>query len=241
MRAPTTPMNGRTSRPVARTSSVDFDKIPSPRNNSRSLSMVNRAGPSKLRRSMIPEDREPSSEPGEQFQGDDSGEMDMTMTLSVAQTNMSVGVARERQDSMYGAPTTVGRNSSPLQNSFTQMDQDDDDDDEHFPFIEPEALPEPTPEPEPEDPEPTPPPEPPKKGKGKARDPSPQVQEQEWGMEEDIAQGLQELDQNQPSDGDEPEPEPEPKKKKLKVKLADQEPPSKTRTKSANKKENRRV
>ncbi|KAJ2930701.1 hypothetical protein H1R20_g6395, partial [Candolleomyces eurysporus] len=114
MRPPTTPTtNGRSkpSRPVARSSNVDFDKIPSPRPRT----MANAGpGPSRLSRSYVAHDDEPSSEPQQDNGFDDS---------------MDIG--RGGYDDYEPQPAS---DTTPRRTSFTHLDQDDDDDEENEPF-----------------------------------------------------------------------------------------------------------
>ncbi|KAF6763600.1 Mif2/CENP-C like-domain-containing protein [Ephemerocybe angulata] len=112
MRAPTTPTtNGRpSSRPVARSSNVDFDKIPSPRPRNAANAGP---GPSRLSRSYVA--RAPISSPQ-----DDDDDNDDTM-------QMDGGF-----DDDFGPQE--GGESSPRRTNFSQIDQDDDDDDENEPF-----------------------------------------------------------------------------------------------------------
>ncbi|TFK23463.1 hypothetical protein FA15DRAFT_670483 [Coprinopsis marcescibilis] len=207
VRPPTTPTNGRSnSRPVARTSSVDFDKIPSP--HSRSMRQTG-PGPSKLRRSVIHEEREPSSEPHEQYE-EDSGGMDGDSGGGGG--NLGFDDDIDMGNNYDDSPPPDSNDANPRRTSFTHLDQDDDDDDDE----EPEPISKK------------------QKGKGKARQ---QDHYDDEDVEDDIARELNELDNAPPSDdGAEDEvPEP-PQRKKIKVQ---ETRPVRTKTQSINKKENR--
>ncbi|TEB18934.1 hypothetical protein FA13DRAFT_1744891 [Coprinellus micaceus] len=232
VRPPTTPTaNGRSgsssSRPVARSSNVDFDKIPSPRPRKAANAGP---GPSNLSRSYIPRNRQPSSEPEDDMDVDDDA---------------GGGGGDNDQEEEQGR----GR-SSPRRTSFNQMnhDDDDDDDDENEPFNDfPE---EPYEEPSFQEPEragsETPRPKKSEKGKGRAV----QQESEDDQVEDDIARGLSDVNGTHYSDDDEPEPEPEPAEptpepepapvpKKKKVKISDQKAPQPIRTKTQSNKENR--
>ncbi|KAF5313505.1 hypothetical protein D9611_008548 [Ephemerocybe angulata] len=228
MRAPTTPTtNGRpSSRPVARSSNVDFDKIPSPRPRNAANAGP---GPSRLSRSYVA--REPSPESQDDDDNNDNGDDTMQMDGGF--------------DDDFGPQE--GGESSPRRTNFAQMDQDDDDDDENEPFQDH------LPPPEDEDRRSETPKQNHKqtqkqkqdmgKGKGKSRAREESVDEQ---MEDDIARGLDDISNGQQSDQDveepepEPEPTPEPTPRPKKVKIAEQEKPrSKTQTQTRTQKENR--
>ncbi|RDB22191.1 Centromere protein 3 [Hypsizygus marmoreus] len=130
-RQPVTPSNlsrnGSSSRPVARTSDVDFDQVPSPRpRGSIRKSVGHGPGPSSLSRSIHARDLEQESDPPENDYDD----------LENGGYNDQAG----------GSPNQ----DSPQGTSFTQMDQDDDDDEQDDPvgqqeYDEPEQEPTPPP------------------------------------------------------------------------------------------------
>ncbi|KAF5323949.1 hypothetical protein D9611_008281 [Ephemerocybe angulata] len=227
MRAPTTPTtNGRpSSRPVARSSNVDFDKIPSPRPRNAANAGP---GPSRLSRSYVA--REPSSSPQ-----DNDNDNDDTMQLDGG------------FDDDFGPQE--GGESSPRRTNFSQMDHDDDDDDENEPFQDdfpPEDDDRRSETPKQKQSQ--------NKGsknkdKGKSRAREEDVSEDEqMQMEDDIARGLDDISNGQQSDQDveedvqeEPEPTPEPTPRPKKVKIVEQEKPRSktTQTRTHSNKENR--
>ncbi|KAF5309100.1 hypothetical protein D9611_014783 [Ephemerocybe angulata] len=227
MRAPTTPTtNGRpSSRPVARSSNVDFDKYPPLVHATQPTQAPDPPASLAIRRtrtqSRIPDDDDNNDN------GDDTMQMDGGF------------------DDDFGPQE--GGESSPRRTNFAQMDQDDDDDDENEPFQDH------LPPPEDEDRRSETPKQNHKqtqkqkqdmgKGKGKSRAREESVDEQ---MEDDIARGLDDISNGQQSDQDveepepEPEPTPEPTPRPKKVKIAEQEKPrSKTQTQTRTQKENR--
>jgi len=156
-------------RPIARTTDVDFDRIPSPRPiSSLHKSLVNGGGPGPSTLSQSRSYREPESLAPTT---DDGGEYDYGGGEDGDHT-MSDDLSREEDHSTLDRRTT----------SFSQIDQDDDEDEE-----------------EEEDHEPTP--KPTRQQKGKGKDISRQeMRGQDEEMENDIAQGLDDVELEPESD-----------------------------------------
>ncbi|KAF5323945.1 hypothetical protein D9611_008285 [Ephemerocybe angulata] len=192
--------NGRpgSSRPVARSSNVDFDKLPSPRPSNAANAGP---GPSRLSRSYVA--RQPSSETQ-----DDDNDNDDIMQLDGG------------FDDDFGPQEGGEGESSPRQTNFSQMDQDDDDDDdEPFQDDPPEDD-----DRRSETPKQSKQKQNQNKGsknkdKGKNRAREEESEDEQMQMEDDIARGLDDISNGQQSEQDqdleeegeqEPEPEPEP-------------------------------
>jgi len=198
-RQPVTPSNvnrvGSSTRPVIRSSDVDFDKLPSPR--PRALARKSTAngfgpGPSNLSKSIVPQDLDPDPDPEDD--DIDQGGID--------------GGFDDYGPQEGGSPDQV----SPRRASFTEMDQDDERDEE-----EPEEE-----LPEVEVPVRT------RRDKGKEREVPRQQErendegedeqdldpEEEHSMEDEIAQGMEDVALGQHSDE---EAEEEPLRKKSRV------------------------
>lgn len=130
MRPPATPQTtGRRSsiRPVARTSEVDFDKIPSPRPSSLSTHRTTKnaaPGPSSLSRSIRAQDIDPDSDSPNEEAGDYYD--DNTQ-------NMDDGLDDYTQDN---TPTQA----SVASRSFGQLDAEDDEEEEEEQTPEPEPT-----------------------------------------------------------------------------------------------------
>ncbi|KAF8205489.1 Mif2/CENP-C like-domain-containing protein [Mycena galopus ATCC 62051] len=169
-RPPNTP---RTARPIARTSEVDFDQVPSPRSPRPPGSARRTAGPSRLSAPQIPEEDDYDEGGGGSFEVYDNG------------------------NAHYGS-------GSPRQTSFTEMDtrEDSDGDEDDEPVPTPKKL------------------SPKKKGKEKAVTPEPEPEKNDSDMEDDIARGMDDVEEDE-----EPVKSP-PKKKGAKAK----EKPSKSTT-----------
>ncbi|PFH48491.1 hypothetical protein AMATHDRAFT_65332 [Amanita thiersii Skay4041] len=183
-----------TSRLVARTPGVDFDKVPSPRPRSapRRSAISAASGPSRL---------------------------SVASTFRDESPGLARGTSAANRSAFYGRPSMNGFNhhddespepepDSPQETSFLQMDQDDDDDDEdNEPFQEPDL---------PDDLEEirhsTPPKQKSDKGKGRA------VIQDDSDDEIEVAHDL-DNDMSAVMDIDEPieDPDPTPKPKKTKA------------------------
>ncbi|KAH9917445.1 Mif2/CENP-C like-domain-containing protein [Fomitopsis serialis] len=174
------PRVGSSSRPVAHSSDVDFDKVPSPRespafSHRRSLGQSRNSGPSNLSQSTVAqgEDEEPVDD-GMEFGGPDfdgGGGFDSD---------------DDEPSQSYQGPQSSQRRSSvhtPRRTSFAQMDQDDEDEREQV-----EQL---------TDNEPTP------KAKGKQRDTG-DVPQPDYEMEDNISRGLAEVEQEPTDEEDVP-------------------------------------
>ena len=201
-----------TSRPVARTSDVDFDRIPSPK--ARSQSKANYGpGPSNLSKSISRRHVEPESDSPDEGGGyDDGGQDNVDMDMDDGNGGFDDYGPQE------SSPTPRRRTSK--QTSFTQMDQDDDEEEGE--------------EDEPHEETPTKN----KRDKGKGRAVVEEEQEDEE-VENDIANGLEDVEQGHYSDDEEGEEEPEVRPKAKKVKLPEETKP-RTETRSRGKKENKR-
>ncbi|KDR73744.1 hypothetical protein GALMADRAFT_251561 [Galerina marginata CBS 339.88] len=223
LRPPTTPTTAGRSRssirPVARTSDVDFDKIPSPRPHSSAqrTAKLGAAGPSSLRKSRREPEPEADSESENEAAGDyNGGDYDM---------DQDPGGFDD-----YGPQEDSPPNQrTPRQSNFGRIEEEDEEQEEE--------------EEEEEPPQETPTRNRPDKGKKKAvREETP---DQEEEVEDEIAQGLEDVGLGPDSEEEQSEQEPEPPVKKTKVAqdkkgkaVAEQKKPvSKTSTKS--KKENR--
>ncbi|KAG5652126.1 hypothetical protein H0H81_006202 [Sphagnurus paluster] len=210
---PTSSRHG-SSRPVTRTSDIDFDQIPSPRSSRKSTGHSLGPGPSRLSHSFHAQDMDQDSDGGDNHPNQEGSE-----------------------DYDVRPPGGSGVHNSPAGPSFAAMDQDDDDDSDDVPEAGYDDVPVGE---EPEEEEP-PPPAKPEKGKGKGRAVLPNVPEEpESEVENEIAQSLADVNGQDFSDDDhgaeEPHPEPSPRRKK-KAKFAEE--PPKPRRASKSKKENR--
>ena len=226
MRPPSTPTTvGRSrssNRPVARTSDVDFDKIPSPRplSSTQRSGQNARPGPSSLSKSIRARESTPDNAQDEgghyDYQEDDMG-------------------------NGFGdyAPQETPPESSPKRGrgrprSFNRIEEDNEEQDEEQ-DEEPDEEQEQEQEDD-EDREKTP--TQPKRDKGKNRAVREESREPSEGVEDEIAQGLEDVGLGPGSDEEEEDidQEPEPPVKKARV-----ESPKKPgrKTKSTSKKENR--
>lgn len=211
-RQPATPSGsyraGSSSRPVTRTSDIDFDKVPSPRpRGSLRKSMGNGydAGPSTLSQSMVHHDLFPPSD-------DDEDDMN--------------GGGMDDGFDDYGAKERGGspEPTSPHETSFSQMDQDEDNHEEQQPDEPPQT---------------TSPVE-----NGKRREMTPEEEQEDEPEEEDhIAQGLEDIEQEPPSDeGEEGHLEPQAEPPTKKAKFAEEGAKMKGKSQQGKmKKENRRA
>lgn len=170
---------GSSSRPVAQSSDVDFDKVPSPRDSPtlshrRSLAQSRNSGPSHLSQSTVAQDddEEPVDFDGPDFNG---GGFDSDDDDPPAQSFQQSRQHSQRRSSAHTSRRT----------SFTQMDQDEDEEEEQVERMT--------------DNEPTP------RAKGKRRD-SGDVPEPSHDVEDDISHGLAQVDQEQFMDEDEDVP-----------------------------------
>ena len=219
VRPPSTPTTvkrvGSTSRPVARTSDVDFDRIPSPKVRSQSKANYG-PGPSSLSKSISRRDVEPESDSPDEAGGYDDGGQDY------ADMDADDGNGGLDFDDYGPQESSPSSRRTPKQTSFTQMDQDDDEEEGE----------------EDEPPEETPTKN--KRDKGKGRAVVEEEQEDEE-VEDDIANGLDDVEQEHYSDDEEEEDEPEVKLKGKKVKLPEEtKTKPRTETRSKGKKENKR-
>ncbi|KAF9014255.1 Mif2/CENP-C like-domain-containing protein [Cyathus striatus] len=227
-RPPTTPRSSTgasTSRAVARTSDVDFDEIPSPRSskNQRAQASNRGPGPSRLSRSFHRDEiQEP--EPEEEAQSDDSDAgyghsgMQINPDYDVDQPDQGFDDYSQQEDDTPRA----------INHSFVQMDADEEQ--EEQPLSD-------------RDPTPTPPR---KNGKGKEKEKvRPRVRSPSEDMEEDIAQGLMDVNHERHSDDEEEQEEELISRKTKRVKLAEDPKPEKReekkprQTASRGKKENK--
>ncbi|KAF7778435.1 hypothetical protein Agabi119p4_2780 [Agaricus bisporus var. burnettii] len=207
-RIPSTPTLRNTSgssRPVARSSEVDFDDIPSPRTRS-SISRSAKAGPSGLSKFTVFQDTLPDSDSDNEPAdfGDYGNDMDVSGT-----TDMNGNF--EAEGSLPPSPV---QESSPRRKSFSQIDQDLDNQ-------------------EAGESEPPPSESPPRLDKGKRKAVLEDIQEGDEDGEEDeereeneIANGLDDLD-------DEPENNSSPASKKQRVR--EEEPAKKPRARRSKK------
>ncbi|KAF8077557.1 Mif2/CENP-C like-domain-containing protein [Lyophyllum atratum] len=212
-RQPVTPIsnrNGSSSRPVTRTSDIDFDQVPSPRSQGaarKSTGYSSGPGPSRLSNSFHAQDFERDSEE----EDDDEGHRD----------------ARDYDDG-------PGEGDSPQGTSFMQMDQDDDDEE---PEADHNGVPD---DEEPEEETPPPSAKQRKgKGRAALPD-VPEERESEVEDEiakglEDVHH--QQYSDDDGHNGDD-HPEPSPRRTK-KAKFADERPKSQARPLGKSKKENR--
>lgn len=166
---------GSSSRPVAHSSDVDFEKVPSPRDspmlsNRRSLAYSRNSGPSHLSRSTVAQDEE---------EGDDGGPVDYGGPDFEAGGFDSGDDELPVQSSQHSQRRSSAHTSR--RTSFAQMDQDEE---------EGERM---------SDNEDTP------RAKGKQRE-SINVPEPDYGFEDDIAQGLAQVEHEETIDMDEVEP-----------------------------------
>jgi centromere protein C len=218
MRPPSTPTTLKrvgSSRPVARTSDVDFDRIPSPKFRSQSKANYG-PGPSNLSKSISRRDVQPESDSPDEGGGyDDGGQNNVDMDVDDGNGAFDFDDYGPRESSPSSRRT-------PKQTSFAEMSQDDDEEEG-----EEDEPPEETPTKDKRD-----------KGKGRA------VVEEELEDEEvenDIANGLEDVEQEHYSDDEEEEEEPEVRPKGKKVKLSEETKPKRpTETRSRGKKENKR-
>ncbi len=171
----TPPAVGRRSsiRPIARTSDVDFDQIPSPRPmSSAQRTAGNRPGPSNLSKSTSYRGIDPASESPDEGGAFGEGDHDQNFDDYGPQENdFSVG-------------------DIPRQSSFSRIDQDDDDQEEE------------------EDQESTPKPSSRHgkgKGKEKSRESREELHEEDEEFEDEIAQGLGDVDLQPQSDASQEE------------------------------------
>ncbi|KIM48672.1 hypothetical protein M413DRAFT_437856 [Hebeloma cylindrosporum] len=217
MRPPTTPTTSARSRssirPVARTSDVDFDKIPSPRplNSTQRSSRNAGPGPSSLSKFTRARESTPDDPQGEEGEEYDYGE-----------DNMVNGGFDD-----YG-PQETPPNSSPQRGrgrprSFSRIEEDEEQDEEQEQEDE-------------EDQEKTPTQSKRDKGKGRAvreesREPSEEV-------EDEIAQGLEDVGLSPGSDEEEEDNDQEPQPPVKKARVESPKKPGR-KTKSTSKKENR--
>lgn len=224
---PTTAGRHRSSiRPVARTSDVDFDQIPSPRPSSSQQRTARHgagtAGPSSLRKSFAPPQDSPSaSESDNEPAGDyTTGNYDDQMD----QSGFDDYGPQESPDSQR----TPRQSNYSVQSNFSRIEEEEDEEDEEEQEEEPEQPPRQASS------SPVPPPSRNDRGKKKApREETPQHLDEE--VEDEIAKGLEDVEMG-PDSAEESEPEPPVKKAKQKV-APEKKPPPKTQTRS--KKENR--
>jgi centromere protein C len=224
MRPPTTPTTaGRRKssiRPVARTSDVDFDKIPSPRplHSTQRSSKNAGPGPSSLSHSVRAREVEPDSDSPNEDAGDIYGDYN----------NMDNGGFDDYAPDETRTPTQA---SAQKKKSFGRIDEDvEESEGEEGGGQESE------PEPEPEPPQESRSKQKQVNGKQKApaREPSEESQEEEF--EAEIAQGLEDVGLDPGSDEEEEEtPQPPPKKAKV---VPEKKPPG-PKTASRGKKENK--
>ncbi|KXN91457.1 Centromere protein 3 [Leucoagaricus sp. SymC.cos] len=176
-RIPSTPTLRNTSgnRPVARSSAVDFDDIPSPRPRS-SVSRVAKAGPSSLSKNVTVRDVEPDSDSDNELAdyGDYNNDMDIN----------GMNGDYDPQDSP--PPTSPPQVSSPRRKSFAQIAEDldgqEEDEEQEQDLGEDDIAP--------ELPRESPPRTDPRKRKDRLED----IQEEDELIEEEIAQGLNALE-----------------------------------------------
>jgi centromere protein C len=214
---PSTPRrNGSSSRPVTRTSDIDFDQVPSPRQHGSQRKSASGPGPSNLSKSLHARDlrQDQDSDPPDN-DAHDHGGMDDN------------GAFEDYGQPDDGSPP---QDSPQHQTSFTQMDQDDDEDegedgqgghDEERQQEEDRQTPLP----------------PLRRNKGKERAVLPDVPEEDEDVEDEIAQGLQHYDDD---GGGEEEDRTEPEKRQnKKAKLTNEEARKPGRSRGKSKKENR--
>ncbi|KAH9843121.1 Mif2/CENP-C like-domain-containing protein [Rhodofomes roseus] len=166
---------GSSSRPVAHSSDVDFDKVPSPRespaySHRRSLLQSRNSGPSHLSQSTVAQDDDEPADDGMEYGGPDfdgGGGFDSDEDDAPAQSHHGSQQHSQRRSSVHTSRRT----------SFAQMDQEDDEEEQAGQMT---------------DNEPTP------KAKGKRRDTGDEPQP-DYDMEDNISRGLAEVDQ-EPSD-----------------------------------------
>ncbi|KAF9532781.1 Mif2/CENP-C like-domain-containing protein [Crepidotus variabilis] len=221
-RPPVTPPSARrrsSVRPVARTSDVNFDDIPSPRPNSAKRGSRHAAAQSSnLSRSNRTREREPSLDSPNEGGG---GDYSYGGTNDMDQSGFDD----------YDPPQNDPPSDPPGETSFSRMNEDEDEGDER--------RDEPQDEEEEEDQEKTPKASSKQQDKGKAkatektprgrrRDPS------EDGVEDEIAQGMDEVDLEPDSDGEQEE---RPTKKSKVSPVKEKKVPRETE--SRKKKENR--
>jgi centromere protein C len=211
---PSTPRRtGPLSRPVSRSSDIDFDQVPSPRPPRKSASGP---GPSNLSKSLQARDLQQDSDPPDN-DAHDHGGMDDNGAF---------------ED--YGQPDGGSPQDSPLhQTSFTQMDKDDDGDDDEGDDEGEEQQ-------QQDDHQAQPPPARRNKGKERVVDVLPDVpEEEEEDLEEEIVQGMQDVEQqHDDDDGEEDHIEPDPRRNK-KAKVANEEARKPRQPRGKSKKENR--
>ncbi|KAF8237718.1 hypothetical protein L208DRAFT_1375521 [Tricholoma matsutake] len=224
---PSTPRRtSSSSRPVTRTSDIDFDQVPSPRPRGSSRKSVSGPGPSNLSKSYHARDlqRDQDSDPPDNDAQDHGG--------------MDDNDAFEDHGQPNGGPPP--QDSPQHQTSFTQMDQDDNENEGEG--GQGDGGHEQEEEEEEEHQTPLPPL---RRNKGKERAVLPDVpEEEEEGLEDEIARGMQDVEQQRYDDDDGGEEDdhapPEPRQsKKAKVTNEDTKKPGRPRAKS--KKENRDV
>ncbi|KAJ3566820.1 hypothetical protein NP233_g6766 [Leucocoprinus birnbaumii] len=218
-RIPSTPTlrnTGGSSRPVARSSEVNFDDIPSPRPRA-SVSRSAKAGPSNLSKSVTAQDSLPDSDSDNEPA--DYGDFDNTFDVT-ATTDMNGDL--DQQDPPPHSPTP--QRSSPRRKSFAQIDQDfEGPEEDEFQQAEEQE--------EEQEQEPSPP----RTDKGKRKAQLEDIEEEDAQIEDEIAQDLHDFGNDQ-SEGEEREPSPPPKKKQ---KFADEPEKQKKPKPSKLKKENR--
>ncbi|KAF8912208.1 Mif2/CENP-C like-domain-containing protein [Gymnopilus junonius] len=219
-RAPSTPLTtGRSRssvRPVARTSGVDYDEIPSPRPTVKSNHAARNGvpGSSSLRKSTREREPEPASDSDNEPAGDYGGGGDYDMDQSFEDDYNQAEDSREQDNQ-----------STPTQANFSRIEEEEEGEEEE----------------EQQEQEPTPTKN--RRDKGKGRAISEEIQEPEEEVEDEIANGLGEVGLG-PDTEDESEQEPEPPVKKVKVfedkngKVAQKKPESKGQPRPRSKKEN---
>ncbi|KAF8163706.1 Mif2/CENP-C like-domain-containing protein [Crassisporium funariophilum] len=205
LRPPSTPSSSRNRssiRPVARTSDIDYDKIPSPRpTNSMQRNARNGGpGPSSLSRSMRVSDPEPPSD-----SPDEAGDYDNGQDQDFDDYAPQEGHSPPR--------------SSPRRTSFGRIEQDQDDEDEGQ---EQEEPPHNTPLKS-------------KQDKGKRKAERYEEPEREEEVEDEIAQGLEDVDLGpDPDEEEDDDTTPQPPSKKPKKEVMREQPSTKSRTKKEN-------
>ncbi|KAF5358302.1 hypothetical protein D9756_001215 [Leucocoprinus leucothites] len=215
-RIPSTPTLRNTSgssRPVARSSEVSFDDIPSPRPRTSSSHTAN-AGPSSLSKTFTSGELglDSNSESDSDNEPADYGDHDNNFDVS--------GAADMNGD--FGSQSPTPQRSSPRRKSFAQIDQDLDGQEEDEDQQEEDQQSE-----QQED-------SPPRIDKGKRKARLEDIEEEEAQIEDEIAQGLHDFENEQSEEEQAPSPPP---KKKQRV-VEEQEKQKKPKP-SKSKKENR--
>ncbi|KAH9482624.1 Inner kinetochore subunit cnp3 [Psilocybe cubensis] len=199
LRPPTTPTasgRSRTSiRPVARTSDVDFDRIPSPHlpNSTRRGAGHAGPGPSSLRHSAHDLEPEPQSQSESQSDNEPAGDYTGEAGYDNNNDDDDDDAQHDNFDD-HGQRLSPKSRRGPRQSNFSAIEEEDEEE---------------------------------------AADLNPDPE----GVEDEIAQGLKDVDLDMESSAEDSEPEPEPPMKKRKVVEERKTAPTKTQTRS--KKENR--